>query len=775
MKKQTQDPFAEREAAKYENPIPSREFILELLERHERPMTREDILAELQLSNEESVEALRRRLRAMERDGQLLFTRNGYGLPNKMDLIHGRVIGHPEGFGFLVPDEGGDDLFLSSREMQLVLHGDRALAHVRGIDRRGRREGAIVEVLERRSQEITGRFFIEGGVAFVVPDNKRITLDILIPPDQQNGAQPGQIVVAQIIEPPTRKRQPIGRILEVLGEHMAPGMEIDIAIRSYGLPNEWPTAVDEEAKQFTEQVPEEAKQGREDIRHLPLVTIDGEDARDFDDAVYCEPQGKGWRLLVAIADVSAYVKPDSALDAEARERGNSVYFPERVIPMLPEVLSNGLCSINPEIDRLCMVCEMDIAPSGNMKKYRFFEGVMRSHARLTYTKVAAMLVDGDAALRQQYTALMPHLENLHALYKSLHASRVQRGAIDFDTTETRIVFGVDRKIERIIPVVRNDAHRLIEECMLMANVASADYLLSNKIPALYRVHEGPTAEKLEDLKQFLGELGLSLGGGDSPTPKHYAKLLDSIAERHDKHLIQTVLLRSLKQAVYTPHNLGHFGLAFDAYAHFTSPIRRYPDLLVHRAIKHLIHGLKVEKFRYGMQDMEALGDQCSMTERRADEATRDAVDWLKCEHMLDKVGQEFDGVIASVTSFGLFVELNDIYVEGLVHITALDSDYYHYDPASHRLIGERTRRMYRLGDPIRVLVTRVDLDDRKIDFNLASNQPDGSTVVTASEEKAAKGKRKRSRGKAKSAPKAETGKSETTKPAGKKKSRRGRR
>jgi ribonuclease R len=504
---------------------------------------------------------------------------------------------------------------------------------------------------------------------------------------------------------------------------MAPGMEIDIAIRSYNLPHVWSTATEAEAAAFTDVVPEEAKQGREDLRQLPLVTIDGEDARDFDDAVYCEPKGKGWRLLVAIADVSAYVAPGTALDAEARTRGNSVYFPERVIPMLPEILSNGLCSLNPEVDRLCMVCECHIGANGQLKDYRFFEGLLRSHARLTYNKVAAMLVDRDPQLTRRYHALLPHLEHLYALFKVLHKARQRRGAIEFESTETRILFGEQRKIERIVPVERNDAHRLIEECMLTANVAAADFLLSHQIPTLFRVHAQPGQDKIEDLRQFLGELGLQLGGGDDPQPKHYVKLLESIRDRHDAHLIQTVLLRSMKQAVYSPENIGHFGLAYDAYAHFTSPIRRYPDLLVHRAIRHLVRRKGAAGFDYSWSDMLQLGEHCSMTERRADEATRDATDWLKCEFMLDKIGQVYDGVISSVTNFGIFVELNDIYVEGLVHVTDLGNDYYHFDPVKHRMIGERTAKMFRLADPVRVVVTRVDLEDRKIDFELADSQP----------------------------------------------------
>ncbi|GAB4290336.1 MAG: ribonuclease R [Thiohalomonadaceae bacterium] len=744
-----QDPFQEREAQKYENPIPSREFIMQLLEDQGVPLDHEQIAQALALHDPVQLDALARRLRAMERDGQLMRNRRGgYGLVSKMDLIPGRVIGHPDGFGFLVPDDGSSDLFLSPREMQAVFHGDRVVARVSGLDRRGRREGAVVEVLERNTDRVVGRYRVEGGVGFVIADNKRIVHEILIPAEQAYGARAGQLVTVQILEQPTRYRQAIGRVIEILGDHMAPGMEIDVAIRAYQLPQEWSLLVEDEVAKLPPVVPEEAKQGRVDLRNIPLVTIDGDDSMDFDDAVYAEPRGKGWRLIVAIADVSHYVQPGSPLDAEARVRGNSVYFPGRVIPMLPEQLSNGLCSLNPNVDRLCMVCDMEVSATGVLGNYKFYPAVMRSAARLTYTQVAAMLVDRDAALRAQYGDLVEHLDHLYALFRVLLAQRERRGAIDFETTETRIVFGKDKKIESVVPVVRNDAHRLIEECMLLANVATADFLSKAKVPIVYRVHTAPSEEKLTNLREFLRELGLSLGGGERPEARHYSELLKQIAGRPDAHLIQTVLLRSMAQAVYSPDNLGHFGLAYEAYTHFTSPIRRYPDLLVHRAIRHVLSGKKPAAFRYSHDDMVRLGESCSMTERRADEATRDVVDWLKCEYMLDKVGAVYDGIITSVTGFGLFVELADIYVEGLVHVTGLQNDYYHFDPAHHRLVGERTRRIYRLGDRLRVRVVRVDLDERKIDFELVLEE--GEQTAAAKGQPRAEGKPKRSRSRNKS-------------------------
>jgi ribonuclease R len=718
-------------------------------------MTREDLVATLGLEGEDDLEALRRRLRAMERDGQLLRNRRGgYGLVDRMDMVRGRVIGHPDGFGFLVPDEGGDDLFLAPRQMRQVMNGDRVVARVTGLDQRGRREGAIIEVLEHNTHRVVGRIYFEAGISFVVPDHKRLTQDIRIPPEAVGGARHGQFVTAEIVEQPNKRSGPVGRVVEVIGDHMAPGMEIDVAMRAHEVPHFWPDAVEAEIEGMSDKVSPAAKRNRADLRDTPLVTIDGADSRDFDDAVHCKRTPSGWKLTVAIADVSHYVKPGTALDAEAHLRGNSVYFPERVIPMLPEILSNGLCSLNPQVDRLCMACEMTIDRQGKVTRSRFMEAVMRSHARLTYDQVAAILIDRDEKLSAKFEPLLEPLEELYALYKALRKLRAKRGAIDFETTETRIVFGADRKIERIVPVQRNDAHKIIEECMIAANVCAARFLNRHKLPTLYRVHEGPQADRLVDLREFLGELGLSLGGGEKPAAGDYARLLAKVQTRPDAHLIQTVMLRSLSQARYSPDNVGHFGLAHQEYLHFTSPIRRYPDLLVHRAIRHHLQNearkksgkqTKPAKFGYSESDMTSLGEHCSVTERRADDATRDAVDWLKCEYMMDKVGEDYEGIVSSVTSFGLFVELKDIYVEGLVHITALDNDYYHFDPAGHRLRGERMGKTYRLGDPIRVKVVRVNLDDRKIDFELAdkAEAETGGKAPGKQGERRSSGKRRR--------------------------------
>ena len=756
---QSLDPEAAREAEKYDNPIPSRELILQHLGERGSPAAREELVEEFGLASEEDIEALRRRLRAMERDGQLIYTRRGtYAPVDKLDLVCGRVSGHRDGFGFLIPDDGSDDLFLSPAQMRLVFDGDRCLARVAGLDRRGRREGAIVEVISRAHESIVGRYHIESDVGFVIPDNPKIQQEVLVTPGRALDAKPGQFVEVKITHWPTQRFQPQGDIVEVIGNYMAPGMEIDVALRSFDIPHVWPEAVLKEAARLKPEVEEKDKHKRVDLRHLPFVTIDGEDARDFDDAVYCEKPG-GWKLLtggfrlyVAIADVSHYVKVDSALDKEAVVRGNSVYFPERVVPMLPEELSNGLCSLNPHVDRLAMVCEITLSKSGKMTDYQFYEAVMHSHARLTYNKVSTMLEQPKSAegkrLSAEYAEVLPHLKQLYSLYKVLLKARHTRGAIDFETQETRIVFGADRKIAEIKPTERNDAHKLIEECMLCANVATATFLQKHEIPALYRVHDAPPLERQEKLRAFLGELGLSLHKGkEGPTPKDYQALLEKIQGRPDFHVIQTVMLRSLSQAVYSAENHGHFGLNYEAYAHFTSPIRRYPDLLVHRAIRSVIRSRrdtphvrregapsmpKARIYPYDEAALEQLGEQCSMTERRADEATRDVVNWLKCEFMKDRVGETFPGVITAVTGFGLFVELTDIYVEGLVHVTAMPGDYYHFDPLHHRLSGERSGRSFRLGDSVEVRVMRVDLDERKIDFELtaggtkAAGQRDGA-------------------------------------------------
>ena len=725
-----QDPNYAKELAKYDNPVPSREFILQIIRKQNSPMSKEEIFKTLAIVNEEQQEAMRRRLRAMENDGQLVFTkRKCYALPEKLDLLKGMVIGHREGFGFLQVEGKKEDFFIPNVQMQKVMHGDYVLAQPNGFDRKGRPEVRIVRVLEANKKQIVGRFFLEQGIGYVVPDDSRITRDILIPDNARLGARMGQVVVVELHPRTAPFFQPIGKITEVLGDNMAKGMEVEIAIRKHDIPHSFPSAVEKQLKKWAEDVPEEAKRGRVDLRDLPLVTIDGEDARDFDDAVFCQKQGKGWKLWVAIADVSYYVRPKSALDTEAYNRGNSVYFPNRVVPMLPEKLSNGLCSLNPQVDRLCMVCEITISAKGKMTDYRFYEAVMNSHARLTYNKVAKIL-EKDTALCERYASLVPHLQDLHEMYQALVKARQQRGAIEFETIESKFIFNALGRIERIEPVVRNDAHKIIEECMILANIASANFMEKHQEPALYRIHAVPGEEKLTAFRSFLAECGLSLSGGNKPTPTDYAQLLEQIKPRPDYELIQTMLLRSMSQAVYSADNIGHFGLALEEYAHFTSPIRRYPDLTLHRGIKYLLAKKKGSKrkttdtggYHYPLEEMDVFGAHCSSTERRADDATREVADWLKCEYMQDHVGEEFDGVISSVTGFGFFVRLNDLFIDGLVHISGLANDYYLFDMPKQRLIGENSGMIFRIGDAVKVRVEAVSLEQKQIDFSLISSE-----------------------------------------------------
>jgi ribonuclease R len=744
--------------SKYPYPIPSREEILGVLRTSETPCTGNDIAEALSIKRQER-EGFFRRLAAMERDGQIrIDSRGHYQLTHPSSFVAGRVQGHRDGYGFLIRDDGQDDLFLPQGEMQKVMHNDRVLARIVGYDRRGRPEGHIVEVTDRANRRVIGRLLNENGALIVAPEDKRIGHDILVTQNTKK-AKVGQVVVVELTDFPSRHSQPLGRVVEVLGDIDDPGMEIEIAVRKYGVPHEFSDAALAEAAKLPNEVRPVDLRYRVDLRDVPLVTIDGEDARDFDDAVYCEPmkvgRGDGFRLIVAIADVSHYVEPGSALDVDAIERSTSVYFPRRVIPMLPEKLSNGLCSLNPQVDRCVLVCDMVITARGEIKAYQFYPGVIHSAARLTYTEVAAVLKNTKGPEAQRRAALLDDLQNLYGVYKALFAARQKRGAIDFDTTETYIVCNAQGKIEQIVPRQRNDAHKLIEECMLAANVCAADFMKRNRHPGLYRVHAGPTAEKLENLRTFLRGMGLTLGGGDTPHASDYAALMAHIRDRPDAQMLQTMLLRSMQQAVYSPDNIGHFGLAYEAYAHFTSPIRRYPDLLTHRAIYAVLQGKKYQpqapqgvelntalspraralqaedeekrgsnRTRGGNTAIwEELGLHCSANERRADEASRDVEAWLKCYFMRDRLGEEYGGMVSGVTSFGIFVQLDALFIEGLVHVTELGADYFQYDEIRNELRGERTGIRYRLSDRVRVQVSRVDLDARKIDFRLVRDTP----------------------------------------------------
>jgi ribonuclease R len=756
------DPSAKSEAQKYDNPVPSREYILEFMNGYGAPISHDELCTQLKVVDEDSYNAVMYRLKAMCRDGQLMSNRkNEFGILKQMDLVNCRIIGHRDGFGFASP-ETGSDIFLSARQMRQVFDGDKVLVQPLGKDSRGRREGKIVEVIEHNTTKLVGRFRGENGFGHLRSENQRITQEIIVigDPDSPLVYQNDQLVVVEITSQPSKRNLAQAKVVEVLGDHMAPGMEIQVAIHNYDIPETWPDEVLEQIADLEPQVEESSKSGRVDLRHLPLVTIDGEDARDFDDAVYAEPKKSGgWRLWVAIADVSHYVSSNTALDIEAHKRGNSVYFPDFVVPMLPELLSNGLCSLKPKVDRLAMVCEMTISAAGRLSGYKFYEAVIHSHARLTYNKVGKMLGSASTAnkdteadqLREEYKQVLPHLYCLEKLYTALRAAREVRGAMDFDTVETRVVFAKDRKIEKIVPIKRNDAHKIIEECMLCANVATARFLMSSKLPVLYRVHDAPKTERLQSLRAYLGELGLELGGLDDPQPGDYQKLAAAISDRADRQVIQVMMLRSMSQATYSPEENGHFGLAYAAYTHFTSPIRRYPDLLVHRAIRSLIHSdsalsaikrsddfeLNLQhKYPYSMEQVLQLGEHSSMTERRADDATRDVMAWLKCEYMQSEVGNDYEGIVTAVTGFGMFVELKDVYIEGLIHISALPKDYYHFEAAKQRMVGERTRKVFRLGDELKVKVVAVNLDDRKIDFELVS------TIASAKKKKASTVKNK---------------------------------
>lgn len=683
--------------------------VLEELNRAAMPLMPDELVERLGLGKRERT-AFEAALTVLEATGRIVKNRAGAVLAaKKLSLLSGRVEGHRDGHGFLVPDEGGESVFLSSPEMRQVLHGDRASVKVTGRDPRGRPVGEIVDVLERGNRRVVGRLHAEHGVLFLVPEDRRIAQDILVPPAEVGKAKAGQVVTVELVSQPSKHAQPIGRVAEILGNTEDPGMEIEIALRKFDLPYEFSKKALTQTKGLPDTVREEDAAGRKDLRKLPLVTIDGETAKDFDDAVHAVREGKGFRLWVAIADVSNYVRHGDSLDADAKERGTSVYFPRRVIPMLPEKLSNGLCSLNPEVDRLAMVCEMAITPKGAVARYEFYPAVIRSQARLTYTEVWKMLSESKATPGRE--PLLPHLETLHAVFKVLLQARELRGAIDFDSVETRMEFDARGKIARIVPEQRNEAHRLIEECMLAANVCAGDFLVDRGQPVLFRVHDVPAPEKVVMLRAFLAELGLNLGGGDKPRPKDYSELLAKIRQRPDFTLLQTILLRSLKQAVYSPDNAGHFGLAFEAYVHFTSPIRRYPDLLVHRAIKACIANKK-----YDGIDWEDLGRHCSETERRADDASRDVENWLKCHYMQDRVGEVFEGRVTGVTGFGIFVTLDEYFVDGLVHISELGRDYFQFDQARHVLLGERTGKRYRLADRMKVKLVRVDLETRKMDL-----------------------------------------------------------
>ncbi len=700
----------------YKHPIPGPNDLIDFLTETGTPLKADAILKAFDLKGQRMRSLLVEKLNAMVRAGQIIENRRGeYCLTAKLDLVTGTVSGHSDGFGFVVRDDGAsEDVYLSAREMRPLFDGDRVAIRVKGMDRRGRAEGQLVDVLERGTQQVAGQFIRERGIGLVIPDNSRISHRILIPKDESGGAKHGQMVVVEILDYPTYVEQATGRVVEIIGMPGEKGIATDIAIHSHAIPYKWPDAVREQVKDFGAEVSESSMDGRTELRNVDLITIDGADARDFDDAVYCMKAENGWRLLVAIADVANYVSIGSALDKEAIVRGTSVYFPDRVVPMLPEVLSNGLCSLNPKVDRLCMVCDMEVSSSGKVTKATFFEGVMKSKARLTYSQVGDFL--SGASKTSVPSELQATVRDLHDLYKAFAKQRRRRGAIEIDLPQTKFKLNDDGEIDRIEVVPRNDAHRLIEECMIAANVEAAKFLKKHRIPGLYRVHPKPDTDRFNDLRLYLISLGLKVPHPDHVEPRHFTQLIEQVKDRPDSAAITMAMLRSLTHAEYSPVNVGHFGLSLESYAHFTSPIRRYPDLLVHRAIRHIIRDGKPGKYDYAPKEMERLGAITSAHEKRAEEATRDVEAWLKCQYMEQHLGDEFDGVITGVTNFGVFVQITELMTDGLVHVTSLANDYYKYDAGSQKLVGERSGHTYSLGEEMRIRVQRVDMETRKIDF-----------------------------------------------------------
>ena len=687
-----------------------------MLEQATGPLTLEQLAPRFDIRTEQHRRALETRMRAMVRDGQLLFNRaREYCLTRRLDVVTGTVMAHRDGFGFLRPDDGSEDIYLSGREMRSLWDGDRVA--VRANETSRGREGHLVEVLARGKTVVVGTFRRERGIDFVLEEGDG-SAEILIARGESGGAKPGEIVKVEVLEYPTTRSPAVGRVAAVVGAIDDPGIETEVAMLAHGIPNEWPEAVVAAARALPAEVQPESKEGREDLRDLPLVTIDGADAKDFDDAVYCEARGDGWRLVVAIADVSHYVEPDTPLDREARLRGTSVYFVDRVVPMLPEELSNGLCSLNPHVDRLCLVCDMTVTPRGEVTRSRFYEAVMRSAARLTYPEAAELIA--AARPRGRHAERKPELDRLHDVYRALAKARKRRGAIDFDLPETKIELDERGKVKSVRTVERVVTHKIIEECMIAANVEAAKRMRRHKIPGLYRVHEGPDEDKLEELVAFLRTVGFKVGPRGM-SPKEINRIIEHVAGKPEAELVETVILRSLSQARYQPKNVGHFGLALAAYAHFTSPIRRYPDLLVHRAIKWVAKHGGAKGFRYSPNEMEQLGEHTSRTERRADDATREVAERLKCIYLKDRVGEDFEVIVASVAPFGLFVRVPELAVDGLVHVTALPRDYYHRDASGTTLTGERTGKQYRLTDKLRVRLTAVNVEERKVDFVLAAD------------------------------------------------------
>ncbi|MEL7310390.1 MAG: ribonuclease R, partial [Pseudomonadota bacterium] len=707
----------------YKHAVPDRAELLDALEDAARPLDFDEIADRFRLRGKRHHKALRDVLGKMLRSGQLLLNRQEqYCLAQRLDILTGFVKAHRDGFGFVVTDDDHEDLYLSPREMARIMDGDRVSVRVKRQTRRGA-EGTVLDVLERSQSEVAGKYIRERGIGLIVPDNPRLTQRVLVPRGKHGTAKPGDMVVGEILDYPTTDQLATAAVVRVLGDPERQGMPTDLAIHAHAIPYQWPDAVAADASKFGRTVPTRAKQGRKDLRKLPLVTIDGADARDFDDAVFAEPKGQGWRLVVAIADVAHYVTPESPIDKEALNRATSVYFPDRVVPMLPEVLSNGLCSLNPRVDRLCMVCDMTVDAKGEVVRSRFYDAVMRSHARLTYSEVHRFLV-GESGHKDLTGAVADSVRSLHKLYKAFAKRRKARGAIELDLPQLRIRTDEDGEVQAIAATPRNDAHRLIEECMIAANVEAARFIARRRVQALFRVHAKPDEDRFDEFRRFMLELGFKVPHSAHPNPKTIRNLMAKVQDRPDAYAINMALLRSFAHAEYTPDNVGHFGLALDAYAHFTSPIRRYPDLLVHRAIRHMTSGGKAKSYRYSAEQMVRLGKITSERERRAEDATREVEALLKCQFMSKHLGERFEGVISGVTHFGLFVQLADLQVDGLIHVSSLGSDYFKHEPERQRLVGTRGGQVFQLGDTLEVIVNRVDMESRQIDFVLFDKKPD---------------------------------------------------
>ncbi|QCI24064.1 ribonuclease R [Buchnera aphidicola (Macrosiphoniella sanborni)] len=717
---------------RYRNSIPSRECILLWLKTCKNLISQRNLEKKFYINNKEQKKALRCRLQKMEKDGQVIYTKNHfYTVPENYKVVKGKVIGHKDGYGFLRTEILKDDLFLSSEEMKFCIHGDIILAYITYSNVKKRSSARFLKLLEPNNTFIVGRYYINKNITFVIPNDTRFHFKIFIVASSiQEHISIGSIVVVKINKKSIRNIKMIGSITEVLGKKMETNLAIEIALRTYSIPSSWSHAVKSQLYDINKKIKKYNFENRIDLRHFSFFTIDDEDAYDFDDAIFCKKKNnaeEGWNLWVAIADVSFYVEPNTPLDKEALERGTSIYFPSLVVPMLPEQLSTDLCSLNPHVERLCLICEMSLSNSGELISYKHYEAVICSHGRFTYDEIDKIW-NGDVLLQEKYKKNLKYIQNLLCLQKIFNKYRVSKKGIDFEKIEPKFVLDSNLRIKKIHQKIRNDAHKFIESCMILANIASACFIKKYTHPVLFRNHDSPKTENIVSLRIFLKKIGLKLLGGDTPKSIHYSNLLKKISNSSQYEIVQTVLLRSMKQAIYSPDNYGHFGLSLSSYVHFTSPIRRYPDLILHRIIKYLLLQNKkrninqidniYNNYLYNMNEMRNIGKYCSMTERRADEATRDVIDWLKCDFMHKKIGCILNGVISNITSFGFFVRLNQFFIDGLVHITSLNDDYYYFDTLNLKLIGKVNKNVYRLGDALQVKVMSVNLQERKIELSL---------------------------------------------------------